>query len=76
MSETKLKPCPFCGGNNIIYTDEADGKANTHCVYCNDCGGGTANFSGCSSHETLKNCSIKAWNKRTQFDDGGYHDGA
>jgi Lar family restriction alleviation protein len=64
MSEIKLKPCPFCGGNNIIYTDMAEDKTNTHCVYCEDCGCGTANYSGCSSHETLKSCVVKSWNRR------------
>lgn len=61
----ELKQCPFCGGNNIIYTDTAEDKANTHCVYCAHCGCGTANYSGCSSHETLKNCAVKSWNRRT-----------
>lgn len=62
----ELKPCPFCGGTNIIYTDSADDKPNTHNIYCNDCGGGTANFSGCSSNEILKKCAVEAWNRRTE----------
>ena len=69
MKNIELKPCPFCGGTNIVYTDKADDKNNTHCVYCYDCGGGTATFSGCSSHETLKNVAIKAWNRRADDDE-------
>lgn len=64
MIDIKLLPCPFCGGTNIVHTDASYGKANTHCIYCEDCGGGTANFSGCASYDTLKRCAAKFWNRR------------
>ena len=33
MSETKLKPCPFCGGKSVVTWWH--GK---YCVQCTDCG--------------------------------------
>lgn len=32
-SRTKLKPCPFCGGNDI-----REGENMMKCCYCPDCG--------------------------------------
>ena len=33
MSEIKLKPCPFCGGEAEIISV----NALTHCVHCKEC---------------------------------------
>lgn len=64
MNDVKLEKCPFCNSENIIYTDSADDVPNTHCVYCGDCGCGTATYTGCSPHNILKNMAIEAWNRR------------
>lgn len=56
MSE-KLKPCPFCGGNNL----SIDG-ITVYWVECKDC---NASISG---HETEEE-AIEAWNMRADEQD-------
>ena len=34
MSEIKLKPCPFCGGEAILKRD----RIGLYCVKCTNCG--------------------------------------
>lgn len=55
MSEN-LKPCPFCGSNEI-FIDQPD--ANCFYVGCANCGvnGTTAN---------TKERAVEAWNRRTE----------
>lgn len=65
MSEIKLKPCPFCGGEAII--DRED-------IFCDACHlsmkiddrlyNGEA-----ESYEEAKEQAIKAWNTRKPIDD-------
>ena len=64
----KLKPCPFCGGKNIKYTNAANGIKNNHAVFCEDCGGGKGYFSGSSPDTIIKEFAENAWNRRA--DDG------
>lgn len=72
---TELKPCPFCGGK-ATYTDNYNGNGTGHCVYCTECGSGTAILTGATPPKELKVRVYAYWNRRTKFDDGGYHDGA
>lgn len=37
MSDTKLKPCPFCGGEAIVYEDNEYDKYSIGCKNCCDC---------------------------------------
>lgn len=62
MSEQKLKPCPFCGGEAYIHEIKEDflgvgWKIKGYCVACTDCHSGT-------EYDKDKNISIKAWNRR------------
>ena len=50
MSETKLKPCPFCGGDEI----EAGTVGYAYCINCDAEG----------PHTQTKADAIEAWNKR------------
>lgn len=68
MSETKLKPCPFCGGEAAIYADKFDKVT----VWCERCGVkmGIELEDGCvlvngwqATFETIED-AIKAWNER------------
>jgi len=52
----ELKPCPFCGGNNLESWD--GGEANLHMIECYDCDCSTGNMI------SLK-YAIEAWNTRT-----------
>ena len=62
----KLKPCPFCGGE-AVYTDHFYEDTKTgHCVYCIDCGAGTAIVTGSSTPEYLKKHVFDLWNRRTE----------
>jgi Lar family restriction alleviation protein len=65
MSETKLLPCPFCGGNKIRIDDDGgvmlgDYTADTFWAFCRDC------WSTASPEKTRKE-AIAAWNKRTKI---------
>lgn len=68
MNEINLKPCPFCGSNNLkLYTFERNDipkyKWRTH-VVCLECFGGTVNHDlDCTENESRDN-AIKAWNRR------------
>ena len=53
MSEDKLKPCPFCGSNNLTLT-EAMGEFWTLCGYCEVSSGMESSLSG----------AYEAWNTR------------
>lgn len=63
MSETKLKPCPFCGSENILvfggyYNNYVD------CLVCNNC---KAHFKT-DKYMTEEQMS-EAWNKRAEPED-------
>lgn len=63
----ELKPCPFCGGKNIVFFNNGD---NAYC-YCEDCGTEGPWFWANNKNpwnedptETLEEFAIKAWNRR------------
>lgn len=66
----ELKPCPFCGGEGEKKKYRFQGKI-VYVIMCKCCTCRSPMFL-----EESKERAIIAWNKRTQFDDGGYHDGA
>jgi len=57
MSESKLKPCPFCGDKNPFI--EPKSKSLTYRVYCDNC---TAQ----SAWRFSKKGAIAAWNRRAK----------
>ncbi|MDE9484013.1 Lar family restriction alleviation protein [Xenorhabdus bovienii] len=66
MIENELKPCPFCGSNNI----KVDFRAMMHieeygvgvtCYNCYTRGPGTDCF---HTDEKVKRNAVKAWNRR------------
>ena len=61
MIETSLKPCPFCGSNDIAteeeYSSDTGYSFGGHIVICNDCEMQTKHY------ETQEE-AVKAWNKR------------
>ena len=54
MAETKLLPCPFCGGEATTYVAYDDG----YYVCCDECGCGLPVY-------ITEADAIEAWNKRT-----------
>jgi len=56
MSETKLKPCPFCGGEPRIIKGLVAGVTMIVCTKCR----ATVSFGGSEREEDAK----KAWNRR------------
>ena len=52
-TETKLKPCPFCGGEASMYIAYDDG----YYVCCDECGCGLPVYN-------TEEEAIEAWNKR------------
>lgn len=37
MSETKLKPCPFCGGEVVISDEKIDATREVYNFHCHNC---------------------------------------
>ena len=64
MSETKLKPCPFCGGAAKISTKVFDCIADTAIVYCEICGAQTEEVTA-SVHYCAEEKAAEIWNRRT-----------
>ncbi len=54
--QTKLKPCPFCGGTDIMIKDEG----NWSYIWCGDCLMASWQREACSVDD-----NVEAWNKRT-----------
>lgn len=71
MSEIELKPCPFCGGEAILYKEEIpDGKISYHTarIKCDNCGCATRQYiidGYYGSTDTVEDC-ISTWNNRKQ----------
>lgn len=73
MEETKLKPCPFCGGTKIFvgsvaeielmdkYDENYDLYNSQFQVVCDSIAGGCGASSGCCKN---KAAAIEAWNRR------------
>lgn len=58
MSEEKLKPCPFCGGEAILKTNHGFNKeVISSFTYCEECGVATRSYA-------LEKTAIEAWNRR------------
>ena len=60
MSELKLLPCPFCGGEATVGANEYYDGANTFYTYCTNCG---------VQQITTKirtDEAISAWNRRAE----------
>ena len=55
MTEQKLKPCPFCGGEASIYVAHDDG----YYVCCDECG-------CCLPVYNMEQDAIREWNRRTK----------
>lgn len=51
----KLKPCPFCGGTDIMIKD----KGNWSYIWCGDCLSAFWQLEACSVED-----NVEAWNKR------------
>ena len=80
MNEIKLKPCPFCGSNNIDYSIKTCGsyKRQYHIsMYCKECNCygkrtlikpiGTARRE-IEKNESYKELAIVAWNTRNPIE--------
>lgn len=53
MMSEKLKPCPFCGSNDVEIVESFDGL----CVLCGNCEATSNDFGKIED-------AIKAWNRR------------
>lgn len=62
MSETKLKPCPFCGGEAVLESYNAR-KGFEACIQCNGCTAYVPTITYDTEEEAIEK-AIKAWNRR------------
>jgi len=60
----ELKPCPFCGCNAELTTDYYGNGTGYCCVFCTNCGAGTAILSKQPVYDAA-DIVIKGWNRRT-----------
>lgn len=61
MTEPKLKPCPFCGGEAFL-DDRADGCYGVYSVFCRECLASLKSY-------LKKEDAIESWNKRVVQND-------
>lgn len=54
---TELKPCPFCGGTNVVVDEFWERYDEPYFIACNECGA-----SGPYTHK--KEEAIELWNRR------------
>lgn len=59
----ELKPCPFCGGEAVIYTGNGDVS-----IACKECQCGTAYVSGTGTLKTKIKIAARDWNRRCDND--------
>ena len=70
--KTKLKPCPFCGSNDIeeYYGDVNITYGTVHqygSIDCNQCGANVDRSAyGNDAVDTLSKRLVEAWNKRVE----------
>ena len=70
MNDTKLKPCPFCGGLNLDDTcreqEQTGARRQYFYVYCNLC-------QACGPTDFRQDDAIEQWNLRASpyHDEGG-----
>lgn len=57
MSKTKLRPCPFCGGEEIEVSSEDGASRRFFRAYCDAC-------SAAGSFSKSRAAAIRAWNDR------------
>ena len=64
---TELKPCPFCGGNNLTTITMYYGVK----IACFDCGANVSSIKNNGEYKTLRQArnkherkAIEAWNRR------------
>ena len=61
MSEIKLKPCPFCGGEPVLKRD----RIGIYCVQCTNCKCMTTfQFDFGEGEEVSKRKAADVWNRR------------
>ena len=54
-----LKPCPFCGSENVRVRDYSDPMIYYYFVICKECKSKSGNFG-------IKEKAIEAWNRRAE----------
>ena len=63
----ELKPCPFCGSENVVLRWFSDGVINDLGIGCNECG---AKFQlHLAKRGAIEDNLIEAWNKRAYTTD-------
>lgn len=67
---SELKPCPFCGGEGILYKDEVDCVWKAAAIKCKNCGSNTGVYfmndpNGLSNPSYIRH-AINAWNRRVK----------
>lgn len=59
----KIKPCPFCGGEGILYTGVSCNCSYAK-VYCDKCKTGTKEVFDKLHNGTFVKTAVEMWNKR------------
>lgn len=63
MTDKELKPCPFCGYENVEIVDNGDELEEDYLICCEGCGG--AFMASNDAMPVSKEELIEKWNRRT-----------
>lgn len=66
MSDTKLKPCPFCGGSGHVIIKTWDIFTHGALVECEECGARTMLVEP-SCEYAAKDRAVELWNQRVEI---------
>jgi Lar family restriction alleviation protein len=67
----KLKPCPFCGGDAVLYNQSSKyTDRNSYLVNCSNCSCRTREFAyyEIKARRETEQKAIEAWNRRVDND--------
>lgn len=72
MIDNELKPCPFCGSNDVKDRGKKKGRYREAFIQCHRCNARTGVIEGLAEepYQKLKKEAAALWNRRAEARDG------